>query len=380
MRVAIVGGGPTGLATAWYMRQTGWDVVVLEAYTELGGCHRSWRTAQGVFSEHAVLVYSTRFTVFAGLLTEMGLDFNAFFGSKYKSQIGDLVWGMLTWGDTVIAARNMALGAVSVADVSRGMSVGARVHLGWLTRVIDGGDAERTPVQQLWDLYNLGDTLCLPTSPLGDSLFPAWLGVLEEAGVVVRTNARVQKITQVGTQWSVTSSHGELRADAVVLAMPVKDANALLPTPSSELARYAYRTRYNRYTSAVFVWSRRLVLPPVTVCLTPHALVFTILPFEDGGTTISVTASVGQPDLAALFAELQQQLVGLPLYDGASYHVSNDDAWYHAVDTTYLSPDTPWSGLYLVGPHNGGGSFPATTIENAVTAARDFVRNRFLDA
>jgi phytoene dehydrogenase-like protein len=69
--LVIVGGGPAGVGTAYHLRDSGLDVLVLEARSEVGGRTRSVQLPGGATNTGALFVY--RGTPSEELATELGL-------------------------------------------------------------------------------------------------------------------------------------------------------------------------------------------------------------------------------------------------------------------------------------------------------------------
>ncbi|WP_267895952.1 flavin monoamine oxidase family protein [Renibacterium salmoninarum] len=71
--VVVVGAGPSGLTTAWRLKQAGYNVVVLEARDRVGG--RTWtNTIDGAVLEIGGQWVSPDQTALKSLLTELGLE------------------------------------------------------------------------------------------------------------------------------------------------------------------------------------------------------------------------------------------------------------------------------------------------------------------
>ncbi len=85
--VAIVGGGPAGLATAYYLRETGLDVIVLEAGSEPGGRTKSVDVGGLPSNTGAMFVY--RDTAAEELVTELGIPTTPFTPATYGIHVND---------------------------------------------------------------------------------------------------------------------------------------------------------------------------------------------------------------------------------------------------------------------------------------------------
>ena len=72
MPVAVIGGGITGLAAAWHLRQSGIDVLLLEKSDRLGGCIHTERY-EGFVIEHGPDVFLARKPEVLALCGELGV-------------------------------------------------------------------------------------------------------------------------------------------------------------------------------------------------------------------------------------------------------------------------------------------------------------------
>ena len=80
----IVGGGPTGLALAWYLSKIDKKILIIEKEDSLGGCHRV-RRVNGLFTEHGPRIYLDNYLNFETILNEMGKSFDNIFTRYYFS-------------------------------------------------------------------------------------------------------------------------------------------------------------------------------------------------------------------------------------------------------------------------------------------------------
>ena len=67
----VIGGGVSGLATAWYLRKAGQDVRLLEKNTAVGGCMRTLRQ-DGFLLEQGPFNVLVRDPAFEQLLGDLG--------------------------------------------------------------------------------------------------------------------------------------------------------------------------------------------------------------------------------------------------------------------------------------------------------------------
>ena len=69
----IIGGGPCGLVSSYYLSQKGYKVLLLERESVLGGCHRVINNDENLHMEHSPRIYPSSFYNFFNFL-EKELD------------------------------------------------------------------------------------------------------------------------------------------------------------------------------------------------------------------------------------------------------------------------------------------------------------------
>jgi D-amino-acid dehydrogenase len=260
-RVVIVGGGVIGVACAYYLNRSGWDVTIVERNGVGSGC--SHANCGFVCPSH-VLPLAVPGAIRSGL--KALLDPNGPF--RIKPRLDLALWGwllkfarrcntrdMLSAGAAIQAMLRLsrrlydellndeqidceweARGLLFVLQSQSGMEHYAatdqllRNHFGLSARRLDGDalvalePALKPGLAGGW-LYDT-DAHLRP-----DKLMKAWRESLIRRGVSIRENCNVETINHNGSQArSVTTIEGELSGDAFVIA-----AGALTPTLGRDL-------------------------------------------------------------------------------------------------------------------------------------------------
>jgi oxygen-dependent protoporphyrinogen oxidase len=294
MHVVIVGGGIAGLAAAYFLRDRGANVTVLEGSGRIGGKLAVSEVGGVAVDEGAEALLLTR-PEGAGLVADLGLDLvpagttsaaiwtRGVFRSLPKRQfmgvpsdMGELARSAVVSGDGVARAEQDLTAPVTGrdGDVSVGAYVGARLGNEVVDRLVDpllGGVYAGLSAELSFDatlpalagasrrhasLAEAAGSL-LPSVPGPPKAVFGTLvnglgelpGVLAKAsGATVRTGAMARELTRTGEGWRVTvgpvPAPEYIDADAVILAVPARPASRLLsgvaPAASAGLGDIPY--------------------------------------------------------------------------------------------------------------------------------------------
>jgi oxygen-dependent protoporphyrinogen oxidase len=295
MKVVIVGGGIAGLAAAYFLRDSGASVSVLEGSRRLGGKLAVSEVGGVAVDEGAEALLLTR-PEGAGLVAELGLDLvpagttSAGIWSRNElrplpkrqfmgvpSDMGELARsGVVSEAGVTRAARDLTAPATERdGDVSVGAYVAERFGAEVVDRLVDpllggvyaGLSAELSFDATLTALARASRAHASLAQAAG-SLLPAGvpgppkvvfgtlvngLGELPDvvakaSGASVRTGAMVRELTRTGTGWRLTIGPAPepeyIDADAVILAVPGRPASRLLgdvaPAASAGLGEIPY--------------------------------------------------------------------------------------------------------------------------------------------
>lgn len=280
MRVAVVGGGVAGLASAYELGRAGLDVVVLEGSDRIGGKLRLAEVG-GLTLDVGAEALLARRPEATDLCAEIGLADAV----VHPATISAAVWtrGALrpmpptVMGIPADVDALMATGIVEEIPVSRSapvptddVSVGefvrSRVGDEVLDRLVEpllGGvyaghaddlslAAAGAPILALGEDLLAGAAASIATTSEGGPVFAGIAGgvgrlplaLAEASGAEIRTEAVVRDLERTGTGWQVTLADGRETVDAVVVATPGPASGRILagaaPEAAFELADLTY--------------------------------------------------------------------------------------------------------------------------------------------
>jgi squalene-associated FAD-dependent desaturase len=278
--VVVIGGGLAGLAAALDLSEAGQQVTLLEARARLGGATASF-TRDGITFDTGQHVFLRCCTAYRGFISRLGvehltelqprLDVPVMHGNGNNVRVSHLrrsrlplpppthlTGGLLRYDAMPLRDRLRSVPAVlALARLNQlDPAVDAQSFGSWLTK---HGQREQSR-SALWGLLTVATlnaelddasltlaakvvrTGLLETAdgadigysrvPLGRLHGEAGHDKLQSLGAAIQTGFRVRSAHQEGDNWHVKSDDGSVTADAVVLAVPPKDAAALAPVGS----------------------------------------------------------------------------------------------------------------------------------------------------
>ncbi len=320
MRIAVVGGGVTGLVAAWSLARAGRDVVLLEADDRLGGKIRTERR-EGFLFETGPDSFLTTKPEAAALCAALGLA-----GELVTPRPGRArVWArgalhplpdgtrplptrltpllasrLFTWPEKARIAADLVLpGGAPAGDESLGRLVKRRMGRAMVDRLaapllagIHAADPDLLSVEATFPalleaerrhgslLRGLrrsaaagrgrrvpGGDAAPPFATLAsglESLVGALAGALarESPGAQVRTGAPVRALAASGGGWRIALDGEEVEAEGLVLAVPAHTAGRLLAGASPAAA--ALLDRWSSVSTAVVTLGYRSAeVPPL---------------------------------------------------------------------------------------------------------------------
>ena len=217
----IIGGGPTGIALATMLKQTGSKIALLEKASSLGGCWRVEWTDEGLYSEHAPRVMTTTYKRFRSLLKHYGVEFD--YDRVYSDPFG---------------IYKKILSKLSVTDIFKLFSGFV------LSRFIDSKDTVEDFMEHLTSsgaeaMYILSVALAnVPGKVMMQDIFdecykyhgsfvqlkdPSWYDIVErklKETVDIIKSCEAQYISKRGESFVVECSKGRFRSREIVLALP----------------------------------------------------------------------------------------------------------------------------------------------------------------
>ncbi len=299
-RTAVIGGGISGLASAWRIAGLGHEVTLFESDEALGGLGGTF-VARGICLEkfyHCILP-SDR--ALLSLISSLGLDQdvlwkNAGLGFLYRGELFPLngpkdllrfspltplerLRTALMGLRTRVSGLSPRLDRITAEEWLR-RSVGDRAfEILWKPLLMAKIGEEYRGLPALWLSSRLHREKSAPTEIKGclaggyRSLIDAFERSLLEHGVLVRTRARIESVAPSQHSVAVTHADGtEQLFDTVVAAVPVPEFLRLVRGPLPPALRAASGLDHQGVVSGVFLTEEPL--PP-----------FYWMPFVDCGAT-----------------------------------------------------------------------------------------------
>jgi oxygen-dependent protoporphyrinogen oxidase len=317
--VAVVGGGITGLATAWYLRTGAGpvrpEVVVVEATSRLGGKLRT-EEAAGVAVEAGPDTFLARVPWAVDLARELGLADDlippatsaalVYHDGRLRPLPRRTVFGVPTTVGGLLAARGLLSGAGTARaaldlvlprtklgdDPSVSEVVSRRLGREALDRLVEplvggihAGRADRLSLRStarpLGDAARhrsllLGVRAGVAEAGRGERAGPLFLGVnggMERLvdrlvssleGVPLRTGVSVQALVPEGERWRLACApRPDVVADAVVVAVPAFAATPLLAPVAPDAAKELEQLRYASVVTATLGYRPESVRHPL---------------------------------------------------------------------------------------------------------------------
>ncbi len=285
-----VGGGPAGLTIVYYLAKMGYSCLLIDQNASLGGCHRVNRV-NGLFTEHGPRIYSTAYTNFINLLSDMRLDFHELF-TPYKFSIAN-IGGK---GIRNFSLREMGLLAVSfmklMFDPTYGTTLSmekymnqhefndeSRDYVDRLCRLTDGAGADRYTLFQFLQLINQQAlyTIYQPQQPNDRNLFQLWEQRLLSTGrVKILSNTYVQQLITYNNRIRAIRVRSpqfptgiEINGKNFILAIPPEPLVKLLSqSPETinafgsmdQLDRWSQQNQYIQDIPIIFHWDHQFKL------------------------------------------------------------------------------------------------------------------------
>ena len=149
--VAIIGGGPMGLSSAYFLRQKGHDVTIIESMPRLGGMLRygipEYRLPKAVLDEEIKLIESMGVKMITN--TKVGVDVSF---EKIRREYDAVLLGIGAWVSTGVRCKGEdSQGIIGGIDFLRKVVRNEEIDLGENVAIVGGGntamDACRTAVR-----------------------------------------------------------------------------------------------------------------------------------------------------------------------------------------------------------------------------------------
>ena len=293
----IVGGGPNGLALAWYLAKENKSVLIVERETSIGGCHRVLRV-DGLFTEHGPRVYSDVYLTFIDLLKEMDLDFNDLFtlytfdisniGSKSKTSLKfneyiAFITSFVQLTFNPIYGQNITM---SEFMKNNSFSEESTDYIDRLCRLTDGAEASRYTLYQFLQLLNnqILYNLFQPKSPTDEKngFLVLWENKLRETKLVTilvnhevsSLNSNSNLIESINILNRSNNKNFIVKGKKYILSIPPKPLQKLLSNSSNQsiqnafgnintLTKWSIDNSYFDYIPVTLHWFHKINLPKI---------------------------------------------------------------------------------------------------------------------
>jgi len=423
----IVGGGPTGLALAWYLSKIDKKILIIEKEDSLGGCHRV-RRVNGLFTEHGPRIYLDNYLNFETILNEMGKSFDDIFKRYYFS--------LLTIGGSNI--KNFSIKELTVLGLSylyfmfnpndsknitmleytnqNNFTSETKDYIDRLCRLTDGAGIERYTLYEFFEILNQNSLYDIyqPKLPNDIGLFKYWEEALLKTGNVdIMLNTSVIKINENRDKISefIISNNNQIKnltADRYILTIPPKPLLNLLDksnmtnifTNENKMIKWEENSRYIVYIPIVFHWNKKLDLPKIWgFPATDWGIAFIVLSdymkFENSSSKTVITTAItitdriskytgktaDQSTIKELKEETFRQLsesfpnIEQPTVSILSPGLYRKNNRWETVDTAFMFTKNGYldkmqhKNLYNIGTHSGHSFYSFTAMESAISNA-----------
>ena len=287
--LVIVGAGPAGLALAHTSSSLYRRILIIDKETEIGGCHRVKRNADGLFTEHGPRIYMSLYYNFFNLMNEMGLKQEDVF-VQYKYSFLDVANSKLlphyTFYELMMFTMTYLMFVIdddygkdiSLYEYLRGYGFSLKVIdlFDRMCRFTDGGNVYTYSLNKI---LKITDNLPLlkiyqPKAPLDILLFSTWKRFLSNRGVdFMLGSSIIDYDIQNNSVETVTLSNSEkIRCCKLVFAVPPVALLNIIKYESElrnafgyyyDIERWAEKTKYIDYISITYHFKEDKHLPTI---------------------------------------------------------------------------------------------------------------------
>jgi hypothetical protein len=285
--LVIVGAGPAGLALAHTSSSLYRRILIIDKETEIGGCHRVKRNADGLFTEHGPRIYMSLYYNFFNLMEEMGLKRDDVF-VQYKYSFLDIANSKIlphyTFYELMIFTLTYLMFVidddygkdVSLYEYLRGYGFSLKVIdiFDRMCRFTDGGNVYTYSLNKI---LKITDNLPLlkiyqPKAPLDILLFSTWKRFLSNRGVDFMLGfSIIDYDIQNNSVETVTLSNSEkIRCGKLVFAVPPVALMNIIKYEGelrnafgnyNDIERWAEKNKYIDYISITYHFKEDKHLP-----------------------------------------------------------------------------------------------------------------------
>ena len=285
--LVIVGAGPAGLALAHASSSLYRRILIIDNETEIGGCHRVKRNADGLFTEHGPRIYLSIYYNFFNLMSEMGLNVEDVF-VNYKYSFDDVAkekilphysfyeMFMFSLAYLMYVINDDYAKDISLYEYLRGHGFSLKVidMFDRLCRFTDGGNVYSYSLNKILKATDSSPMLKIyqPKAPLDVVLFSTWKKFLSNRGVDFMLGFRITDYDfQNNNVETITLSNTEkIRCGKLVFAVPPVSLMNIIKYEDglrnafgnfNDFERWVDNTKYIDYISITYHFKGKLGLP-----------------------------------------------------------------------------------------------------------------------
>jgi hypothetical protein len=285
--LVIVGAGPAGLALAHASSSLYRRILIIDNETEIGGCHRVKRNADGLFTEHGPRIYLSIYYNFFNLMSEMGLNVEDVF-VDYKYSFDDVAkekilphysfyeMFMFSLAYLMYVINDDYGKDISLYEYLRGHGFSLKVidMFDRLCRFTDGGNVYTYSLNKILKATDSSPLLKIyqPKAPLDVVLFSTWKKFLSNRGVDFMLGFRITDYDFLNNNVeTITLSNTEkIRCGKLVFAVPPVSLMNIIKYEDglrnafgnfNDFERWVDNTKYIDYISITYHFKGKLGLP-----------------------------------------------------------------------------------------------------------------------
>jgi protoporphyrinogen oxidase len=347
-RIAILGGGITGLSAAFYALKAGADVTVLEARPGMGGLSSAFDFGDFSWDRFYHCILSSDVSLLQ-LIEDLGLTEKL---RWQKTQVGyftgDRLYSMSTTADFVrfpaISLWNkirLALGILYTCSIRDGVRLEQMDLSRWMTRVFGtsnfryfwepllkcklGSSRKEASAAFIWAtitrLYSARQQAGSNSEQLGyvsggyRIVLNRLVDEISRQGGQIRTGVSVQSVVRTGEGLCITTESGAADFDYVISTIPSKALMRIVPGLSPEYCARLDSAKYLGVVCFVLVIKRSLSQFYVT---------------NLGDENVPFTGIIEMTNLVSVEETAGHHLIYLPKYtapDDPLFEASEDDLW-----------------------------------------------------
>lgn len=427
----IVGAGPTGLTLAWYLAKINKKILLIEAESVVGGCHRVRRVNRNginYFTEHGPRIYLSNYFSLIQLLKEMNVNFYDLFtpydfgvnipAQQIMSEITPREFVIFAYEFIKFGINDSESKQTSVLEFLQKNNFSDQMikTIDRICRLTDGGTIEKYTLFEFFQVINQNFfyRTYQPKKPNDIALFKIWVDKLRQtSNVDILLNTTITKIifNQNGSIAAVTDSKTLYTATRYIFTIPPvpfakvleNSANPNIFGNINKLKEWATNTRYFTYIPITFHWTNAAKVEKVWgSTASDWGIIFIILSdymtFTESKTVIITSVTLADQRSAytgktanessekELIEETFRQLrlyhpnLTNPNVSLISPGIFRKNNKWDTVDVPFVLtksgyfPEIQYKNLYWIGTHSGLSNYNFTAMESAMENATSLLR------